>query len=171
MSRRDQISHFELLYKWYLGVLSSYKFYNTQATIGQVKHEKRWFPCSVQIIGKTFNSLVYDNYINYPSQLPGSLSDKETVCQCRSLRFDPCVEKIRWRRKWQPTPVFLPGKCHGQRNLEGYSPWGHKRVKHDSEWTTMKIVLAWTPGLPEITFVSSYISHLEKYFWEHLKKN
>ena len=31
-----------------------------------------------------------------------------------------------WRRKWQPTPVFLPGKSHGQRCLEGYSPWGHK---------------------------------------------
>ena len=32
-----------------------------------------------------------------------------------------------WRRKWQPTPVFLPGKFHGQRSLEGYSPWGHKK--------------------------------------------
>ena len=34
--------------------------------------------------------------------------------------------KIPWRRKWQPTPVFLPGKSHGQRNLAGYSPWRHK---------------------------------------------
>ena len=31
-----------------------------------------------------------------------------------------------WRRKWQPTPVFLPGKCHGQRSLAGYIPWGRK---------------------------------------------
>ena len=31
-----------------------------------------------------------------------------------------------WRRKWQPTPVFLPGKSHGQRNLSGYSPWHQK---------------------------------------------
>ena len=31
-------------------------------------------------------------------------------------------QKIPWRRKWQPTPVFLPGKSHGQRNLAGYSP-------------------------------------------------
>ena len=37
----------------------------------------------------------------------------------------------QWRRKWQPTPVFFPGKSHGQRSLEGYSPWGHKRVKHN----------------------------------------
>ena len=32
-----------------------------------------------------------------------------------------------WRRKWQPTPVFLPGKFHGQRSLVDYSPWGHKK--------------------------------------------
>ena len=33
---------------------------------------------------------------------------------------------IRWRRKWQPTPIFLPGESHGQRSLAGYSPWGRK---------------------------------------------
>ena len=33
--------------------------------------------------------------------------------------------------KWQPTPVFLPGKSHGQRSLAGYRPWGLKRVRHD----------------------------------------
>ena len=31
-------------------------------------------------------------------------------------------------RKWQPVPVFLPGKFHGQRSLEDYSPWGHKKL-------------------------------------------
>ena len=40
--------------------------------------------------------------------------------------FDPWVGKIPWRRKWQPTPGFLPGKSHGQRSLAGYSPWGLK---------------------------------------------
>ena len=34
--------------------------------------------------------------------------------------------KIPWRRKWQPTPVLLPEESHGQRSLEGCSPWGHK---------------------------------------------
>ena len=34
----------------------------------------------------------------------------------------PWVRKIPWSRKWQPTPVFSPGKFHGQRNLAGYSP-------------------------------------------------
>ena len=33
---------------------------------------------------------------------------------------------MHWRRKWQPTPVLLPGKSHGWRSLVGYSPWGHK---------------------------------------------
>ena len=37
----------------------------------------------------------------------------------------PCKE-VQWRRKWQPTPVFLPGESHGQRSLVGYSPWGRK---------------------------------------------
>ena len=37
--------------------------------------------------------------------------------------FDPWVGKILWRRKWQPTPVFLPEKSHGQRSLVGYGPW------------------------------------------------
>ena len=38
--------------------------------------------------------------------------------------MDPWVGKIPWRRKWQPTPVFVPGESHGQRSLAGYSPWG-----------------------------------------------
>ena len=40
--------------------------------------------------------------------------------------FDLWIGKIPWRRKWQLTPVFLPGKFHGQKSLAGYSPWGHK---------------------------------------------
>ena len=40
--------------------------------------------------------------------------------------FDLWVGKIPWRRKWLPTPVFLAGESHGQRNLVGYSPGGHR---------------------------------------------
>ena len=43
-------------------------------------------------------------------------------------RFDPWVGKIPWRRKWQSTPVFLPGKSHGGRSLVGYSSCGHKEL-------------------------------------------
>ena len=56
--------------------------------------------------------------------LPWCLSGNELACQCRRCEFDPLVEKIPWRR--QPTPVLLPGKTQGQRNLEGYSPRGCK---------------------------------------------
>jgi len=41
------------------------------------------------------------------------------------------VRKIPWRRQWQSTPVFLPGKLYGQRSLVGSSPWGRKRAGHD----------------------------------------
>ena len=51
----------------------------------------------------------------------------QSVClQRRRPRFDPWVGKIPWKRKWQPTPVLLPGKSYGQRSLVGYSPWGPK---------------------------------------------
>ena len=50
-----------------------------------------------------------------------------SVCpQCGRPGFNPWVRKISWRRKCQPTPVFLPGKSHGWRSLVGYSPWGRK---------------------------------------------
>ena len=62
--------------------------------------------------------------------LPWWLSGKRICLQCRAHRLNSWVRKIPWRRKWQPTPVFLPGKSQGQRSLAGYSPWGHKSVRH-----------------------------------------
>ena len=50
----------------------------------------------------------------------------ESACQCRGCKFNSWVTKIPWRRIWQPTLVFLPGKSRGQRSLTGYSPWGRK---------------------------------------------
>ena len=63
--------------------------------------------------------------------LPVWLSGKESTCPCRRRELDPWYGKIPCRRKRQPTPVFVPGKSHGQRNLVGYGPWGHKRVRHN----------------------------------------
>ena len=57
------------------------------------------------------------------------LKKEKSACQCRRqkrLGFNLWVGKIPWSRKWQPTPVSLPGESHGQRSLAGYSPWGHK---------------------------------------------
>ena len=68
----------------------------------------------------------------------------DRIClQCRRCKrrgFDPWVGKILWRRKWQPTPVFLPGESHGQRSLVGYSPQGCKELD-TTEHTHTEIAL------------------------------
>ena len=46
----------------------------------------------------------------------------------RETQYNPWVRKIPWRRKWQTTPVFLPGEFHRQKSLTGYSPWGCKEL-------------------------------------------
>ena len=58
--------------------------------------------------------------------LPWWFCGTETACQCRRCGFNPWVRKMPWRRKWPSTPVFLPGKSHGQRSLVGYCPWSCK---------------------------------------------
>ena len=47
--------------------------------------------------------------------------------RCKN-HVDPWVGKIPWRKEWQPTPVFLPGKSHGQWSLVGYGPQDHKEL-------------------------------------------
>ena len=59
-----------------------------------------------------------------PAALRG-LTGKEPTCQRTRHGFHPWSRRIPWRRKGQPTSEFLPGKCHRQRSLEGYSPQGH----------------------------------------------
>ena len=59
----------------------------------------------------------------------GSMVKNQPAMQ--EMQFNPWIGKIPWRMKWQSSPVFLPGKSHGQRNLVGCSPWGHKWVGHD----------------------------------------
>ena len=76
----------------------------------------RWTPCLHRIDRRS----VWETVEGVPS---GSVGKN---LQCRWHRFDPWVRKIPWRRKWQPTPVFLPGKSHGQRSLAGYSLWSQK---------------------------------------------
>ena len=64
-------------------------------------------------------------------ELPRWLNGKESIRQCGRHRFYPWFRKIHWRTKRQPTPVILPGKSHGKRNLAGYSPWGCERVGYN----------------------------------------
>ena len=74
------------------------------------------------MVGKINTRLIR---LRFRRGFPGCTSGKESTCQCRRhkrCRLNPQVRKIHWRRKWQPTPVFLPGESHGQRSLVGYSP-------------------------------------------------
>ena len=90
-------------------------------------------------VGKTLNAMeaamILEKKPNqalldlHAQDLPRWHSVKESSCQWsrhRRLGLDSWVEKILWSRKWQPTPIFLLGKFHGQRNLVGYNSRGHK---------------------------------------------
>ena len=87
----------------------------------------------------------------YGPSLPYASLVAQTIClQCGRPRFKPWVGKMSWRRKWQPTPVFLPGKSHGWRSLVAYSPWGHK------ESDTTKRLHSHGPSL-EVSNTSAHI--------------
>ena len=66
--------------------------------------------------------------MNYPENLglPGDAGGKKPTCQCRRHKKHGLflwTGKIPWRREWEPTPVSVPEKFHGQRSQLGYSPW------------------------------------------------
>ena len=66
-----------------------------------------------------------------------SSDGKASACNAGDLGSTPQVGKIPWRRKWQPTPVVLPGKFHGWRSLVGYSPWDRKESETLSDFTSL----------------------------------
>ena len=85
--------------------------------------------------------MIYSVYLSIYLSIgfPGGTSVIEPTCQCtRHTKhwFDPWIMKLPWRRKWQPTPVFLPGEFYGQRSLvgRGLQSMGSERAGHD--WTT-----------------------------------
>ena len=96
----------------------------------------------------SFRCLIKLGSVGEEERVPRWHSGKETASQWsrhRAPGFNLWVRKILWRRKWQPTPVFLPGKFHGQRILVGFSPWGLKDLdtaKHLSK-QTKKTVRHW----------------------------
>ena len=93
---------------------------------------------------------------------------KESACQwrkCRRFWFDPWVRKIPWRRAWQPTPGFLPGKFHEQRILVGYSPrsWKESDMTNWAHATKVSILIVTANSLfypSKVTFTVSKASKL-----------
>ena len=71
------------------------------------------------------------------------LSGKEFAWQCRRQGFHSCVRKIPQRRKWPPTPVFLPGNFHGQRWLANFKPWGH--IRDTTYWLLLLLLSHFSP--------------------------
>ena len=70
------------------------------------------------------------------TELPRWCNGEESACQCsrhKRHEFDPWIGKITYSREWQPTPIFLPGKFHGQRSLMSYSSWV---LKEETNWAT-----------------------------------
>ena len=64
-------------------------------------------------------------------------------------------EEIPWRRKWQPTPVFLLGESQGQRSLAGYSPWGGQesdKTEHPRTYNAEDMEGNKVPALMELIF-------------------
>ena len=79
---------------------------------------------------KCMSQACYLNEGPSPVDFPGGSDGKASVYSAGDLGSIPGVGKTPWRRKWQSTPVLLPGKSHGQRSVVGYSPWG-RRVGHN----------------------------------------
>ena len=88
---------------------------------------------SLSFVQNSFNSFNLNIFVTLflIKGLPWWLRGYSVCLHCRRPGFDPCVGKIPWRRKWQPTPVLLPGESHGWRSLVGYSLWDRK----DSDMT------------------------------------
>ena len=118
--------------------------------------------------------------------LSSLVAQRLNVClQCGRPGFDPWVRKIPWRREWQATPVFLPGKSHGWRSLAGPSPWGCKeldtieRLTHTMEYYSAikknvfeSVLMRWMKLEPiiqsevrktPIQYTNAYIWNLERW--------
>ena len=80
--------------------------------------------------GAAKNQTRLSNWTDWICRLgfPGDSADKNLSADVGDWGWDSWVENILWIRKWQHTPVFLPGKCHGQRIPVGYRPRGHKKL-------------------------------------------
>ena len=67
------------------------------------------------------------NNLRYADDTPLMAESEELKSLLMKVKEESEKVGLKLNLQWQPTPVFLPGKAHGQRNLVGYSPWGHKQ--------------------------------------------
>ena len=85
------------------------------------------------------------------------------------IEFLECARLLG--RKWQHTPVFLPGKSHGQRSLVGYSPWGHKSWTWLSETTSLQRWVRQDSVLDSLLLRSSWLDWRDRFISRYLNHN
>ena len=95
--------------------------------------------------------------ISYLEGLSRWLSCKESACQTGNIGDEGSIPgKIPWRRKWQPTSVFLPGEFHWQKSLVGYSPWDHKKLVTTVHTHTILFLVSNLNHLPQFASKSAH---------------
>ena len=120
-----------------------YRITERQISITHNKKSRIISSISTHMLGAStsFSELIFPvsttrSYIHFKIQHNLRWLSDKSAGQCRRhrrWRFDPWGGKMPWRRKWQPTPVFLPGESHGQKSPMGYSPRGCKELD-TTEW-------------------------------------
>ena len=153
---------------WYLGYLFIQQIHIYQA-LCLVRTKKKKISCQgpPSLVRKRLNQIII--FYHGKQGFPGGSVVKNPPAKAVDNSL-----KITWRRKWQSTPVLLPGKSHGQRSLAGYSPWGHKEsdttmIKRLSaglwSWLSKGQNQVWTRGLggPE---EEGHISSRQEFHWE-----
>ena len=119
------------------------------------------FTCFMaELLSLNFLYTLHPSYnFSFPTLFfPSSSDGKASAYNAGDLGFDPWVWKIPWRRTWQPTPVFMPGKSHGPRSLVGYNPWGRKE-SDTTEWLHFTSLHFTTLSLPAGGLMPACKSH------------
>ena len=80
---------------------------------------RQWQPTPILLPGKSHGRRSLVGYSSW------GCKESDTTEQLHFMHFSHFI-LYHWRRKWQPTPVFLPGESHGQRSRAGHDPWGHR---------------------------------------------
>ena len=102
-----------------------------------LQRDPNWQPdlpliyCEQELTTQLFWASPFTDRTRRADGLPGWLSGKESACNAGDPGLIPGLERSPGEWDRLPTPVFLPGKSHGQRRLVDYSPWGRKRGGHD----------------------------------------
>ena len=100
---------------------------------------------------------------------PGGASSKETTCQrrrCKRCRFDPWVGKIPQSRKWQPNPVFLPGKSLGQRSMVDYRLLSLKESDTTEQLSTKFPAFSYASVISHYSYGLGFFFFFLSSFWE-----